>query len=125
MKRSWIGFGILLALLLLCLLTAWAMDHLQSPIARQLDQAAAFAQEGQWEQAKTLAESAQTRWKQVRGLTACVADHTPMEEIDSLLAGLSCYGEEELADFGAACAGLSQKVQAMADAHCLNWWSFL
>lgn len=126
MKRSWIGFGILLFLLLISVLTWWTMARLQQPIARELAQAAAFCQEGDWEKALPLAEQAQIRWEHNRHLIACVADHTPMEEIDTLFAQLEAYGQaREQADFAATCRGLAKKAEAIRDAHGLTAWNFL
>lgn len=123
MKRSWIGFGILLLLLALCLAVGCWLDRLQEPLTRELAQAAVFARQEAWPQATALAENAQSSWTRYRGRVACVADHTPMEEIDELFAQLSCYhGDKE--EYAAICASLSQRIQAVADAHCLTWWSF-
>lgn len=123
MKRSWIGFGILLALLALCLTVGCWLDRLQAPLTRQLDQAATFAREDCWPQAQTLAAEAQKTWEQCRSAIACVADHTPMEEIDDLFARLSCYAEDP-AEYSAACATLARKLKAVADAHRLSFRSF-
>ena len=123
MKRSWIGFGILLALLALCLAVGCCLDRFQEPLTRQLDQAAIFVRQDCWPQARTLAQEVQGTWEQCRGAIACVADHTPMEEIDDLFAQLSFY-EGDPAEYAAACAALSQKLGAISDAHRLSLWSF-
>lgn len=124
MKRSWIGCGMLLILLALCLAAGYLLDRFQSPLTRELSQAAAFAQEEEWPQAKALAESAQTSWNRCRKRIACVADHTPMEEIDALFAQLSCYWGEQT-EYAATCVALAQRIRAVADAHSLSWWSLL
>lgn len=125
MRRSWIGAGILAVLLVLALLTAWGMDRLHSPIAQDLDQAAALVQEGNWVQAQALAQSARDQWERNRNKTACVADHTPMEEIDDLFAQLGQYAQAgEQATFAALCAQLAARTQAISQAHSLTWWSF-
>lgn len=124
MKRSWIGLGILLALLALCLITGRALDTFQAPLSQNLLRAASCAQEERWPQAQALAAAAQEDWNRSRGKIACVADHTPMEEIDELFARLSHYtGEKE--EYAATCAALRQKLRAIAQAHSLTWWSFL
>lgn len=123
MKRSWIGCGMLLILLVLSLVTGCCLDRFQSPLTRQLQQAADFARQEEWTQAKTLAENTKENWQRCREKIACVADHTPMEEIDELFARLSCYdGDKE--EYAAICACLSQRIRAVADAHKLSWWSF-
>lgn len=125
MKRSWIGGGILAVLLVVSLLTGWGMSQLHGPIARELDQAAVWAQKNDWPQAQALAQSARDRWDRGRNLAACVADHTPMEEIDNLFAQLSQYAQgDERTEFAAICAELACRTRAMAQAHGLTWWSF-
>lgn len=123
MKRSWIGCGMLLVLLALCLVTGYCLDRLQGPLTQELKQAAALALAEEWPQAKALAENAQSSWNRCRKRVACVTDHTPMEEIDELFAQLSCYdGDRE--EYAALCVSLAQGLQAIAAAHSLTWWSF-
>lgn len=125
MKRSWIGLGILVGVLLISLLTARVMDRGQSPIAADLEQAAELTQEGRWEQARAVATRAQAQWVSRRSATAWVADHTPMEEIDSLFAQVEVLANAgEQTDFAAACAQLAKKVTAISQAHSLSWWGF-
>lgn len=125
MKRSWIGLGILLAVLVMSFLTARGMEQTQSPIAAGLEQAAELTLDGKWESACALAAQAQIRWRSRRSATAWVADHTPMEEIDSLFAQLKVLQQAgEQTDFAAACAQLAEKVTAMSQAHTLSWWGF-
>lgn len=125
MKRSWIGLGILIAVLLMSFLTARGMEQSQAPIAADLEQAAQLVLEGQWEDACALAAQAQSRWHSRRNATAWVADHTPMEEIDGLFTQLEVLATAgEKADFAATSAQLAQKVTAMSQAHILSWWGF-
>lgn len=126
MKRSWIGLGILAALLVICLGVGCLMCRGQMPIAWGLSQAAEFGADQDWEKALPLFQDAKTRWERNRHWVACVADHTPMEEIDALFAQLSQYAiarDEE--EFAAGCAALAKKAEAMADAHGLSVWGFL
>lgn len=124
MKRSWIGCGMLLVLLVLCLVTALCLDRFQAPLTRELRQAAAFARQEEWPQARALAENAGDSWQRCRRRVACVADQTPMEEIDELFVRLSCHdGDRE--EYAAICVALAQRICAVADAHRLSWWSFL
>ena len=126
MKRSWIGLGILLVLLVIGLLVTWGMGKLHEPIARELEQAASFALEDDWARAVPTAAAAKTSWERGRHFAACFADHTPMEEIDALFAQMEVYAAaEENTDFAAVCAELSRKVEAMGEAHGLMWWNFL
>lgn len=125
MKRSWIGFALLLVLLAGGLAVTWSMEKCHEPIARDLDSAAVRVQAGDWAEAETLMLRARNAWGDSRKLTACFADHTPMEEIDALFARLEVYAAaRENADFAAGCAELSRKVEAMGEAHGLMWWNF-
>lgn len=126
MKRSWIGLGILAVLLVICLGVGCLMCRGQMPIARGLSQAAAFGANQDWEKALPLFQDAKTCWERNRHWVACVADHTPMEEIDSLFAQLSRYASgENREEFVPGCAALVTKIEAMADAHGLSMWGFL
>ena len=51
MKRSWIGFALLILLLLSSALSAWFMDRMHEPVKVGLQQAAQCAMEGNWEKA--------------------------------------------------------------------------
>lgn len=126
MKRSWIGAGLLALLLASAALVTWGMDRVHEPIARELDSAAEFALSGNWDQAEALAKKADAAWQESRNFSACFADHGPMEEIDGDFAQLEVYANaREGVAFAAAAAQLSQKVQAMGDAHGLVWWNVL
>ena len=126
MKRSWIGLGILAVLLVLCLSVSCFLSRSQDPIARALAQAGEFAGQGDWEKALPLFALAQGQWMRWRKGVACVADHTPMEEIDSLFAQLSRYAAgENREEFVPGCAALVTKIEAMADAHGLSVWGLL
>lgn len=126
MKRSWIGFGILMGVLLLSLAAGCLMGRVHQPIAQNLRQAADFGEEEDWEKALPLFGEARCRWEKNRHWVACVADHTPMEDIDDLFAQLQRYAAwEDAEEFTAGCAALSQKITAMADAHMLSLWGML
>ena len=49
-----------------------------------------------------------------------------MEEIDGGFAQVKAYSQAgEPADFAAACAQTARRVEAMGQAHGLNWWNVL
>lgn len=126
MKRSWIGFILLLALLAGGIAATWGMDECHEPIARDLANAAETAVHGDWEQGEALMLRARDTWGRSRRFSACFADHTPMEEIDALFAEVEVYAAaREEADFAAGCAALSKKVEAMGQAHGATWWNLL
>ena len=126
MRRLWIGFGVLAALLALGAAVSWGMDVVHRPAARQLEQAADAALAGNWQEAQRHADGAQSRWQRYRKFTASVADHTPMEEIESLFARVHiCSAARDTVEFAASCAELSQKLLAMGEAHRLTWENLL
>lgn len=126
MRRLWLGVALLLLLFGIGLWAAATMDNIHQPIAALLDQAAEAALHEDWETAAALALDARGEWEDHWSMTAAVADHNPMDEIDGLFAQLPVFArEEEKADFAATCAQLSQLTQAMGNAHSLNWWNLL
>mgnify|MGYP002551315613 FL=1 len=124
MKRSWIGFVLLLVLLAGGIAATWGMAKCHEPIARDLENAAKMALQGDMAQGEALMLQAREAWGRSRRLGACFADHTPMEEIDALFAEVEVYAAaREETDFAAGCAALSRKVEAMGQAHGASWWN--
>lgn len=126
MKRSWIGLGILLILLVLGLLSTYAMDRIHEPIEKDLKQAAECAILGDWVNADMFFRQAKGNWEKWEHFRACLADHTPTEEIDAEFAMLEvyCYAQEDAA-FAAGCCELARKAAAVGEAHGLVWWNML
>ena len=120
--RESIGLGLLVVLLFLGLYTSWDMGRTHDAISRQLEDAAWFALSEDWEKARTAAAAAESSWQAHRDLSLLLADHTPMEEIDSLFARIGiCSAARDSKEFSIHCAEASRKVQAMGDAHHLSW----
>ena len=126
MKRSWMGFILLLVLLGAGLFTTWQMTAIHEPIEAQLLQSAYWASLEDWETATLFFQKAQKNWKKSEHFRACFADHGPVEDIDAAFAMLKvyCAGEEAMA-FEGACRELARKVAAMGEAHELVWWNLL
>lgn len=126
MRRSWIGFFLLLVLLLLGLFATRKMQAIHEPIAVQLQQAAYWASLEDWETAEAFFQRAEKNWKKSEQFRACLADHNPIEDIDAAFAMLEvyCAAEEETA-FEGACRELARKVAAVGEAHGLVWWNLL
>ena len=121
MKRSIFGFVLLALLLLSCLGVTALMARLHEPIAGTLEQAAGLAA-GDFAGAVALAREANAAWNQAEPLSACFADHGPMEEIGQGFAQVEIFGDRgEPIAFAAACADLAEKLKAMSDAHGLKW----
>ena len=126
MKRTGLGFFLLLTMLLAGLLSSQSIAQRNEPISLQLTQAVQATRAGQWDQAVSLAGEARRAWEENWHFCACFADHEPMEDIDGLFAQLEVYQNmEDPVSFAAVCGQLSKKIQAMGDAHGLNWWNFL
>ncbi len=124
MKRCWIGVGLLLVLLVLAIGSTWAMGSIHEPIAQDLDQAAECAILGDWANAKAYFYRAKSKWEEDSHFRACLADHTPTEEIDAQFALLEayCYAQEDVA-FAGSCRELAKKTAAVGEAHELVWWN--
>lgn len=126
MKRCWIGLGLLLVLLAGGLLVTWHMGSCHRGIGAELEQAARYAQLGNWEEAADAAGDAYEDWQEEWHFSAAFADHEPMEEIDAMFAQLNAYlAARDAVSFAALCGQLSRQVEAMGDAHGLTWWNLL
>ena len=126
MKRMWIGVGLLVLFCALGIFTAIGMKNIHDPIADALTRASAAAVQEDWKQAAVHFHAARSKWETNRRLTAAVADHAPMEEIDSLFSELAIYLQErESPHFSATCAHLAALTRAMGEAHTINWWNLL
>lgn len=117
MRRGLIGLGLLAALLALGIWTQSRMDALHTPIAEAMSQAGALAGQERWEEAGAIVQQAKQQWAQGRTLTAALADHQPMEDIESLMAQLDAFLQDQEPDFGALCADIARRIDAMAAAH--------
>jgi len=126
MKRSWIGFILLILLLWGSLLSSGIMDRIHEPIGEALQQAAWCAMDGNWEKAQAFFRDAQENWKQKEHIRSCFADHTPVEEIDADFALLEvCCAARETISFSGGCLRLARQVAAVGEAHELVWWNLL
>ena len=124
--RELIGLVLLIVLLLAGLYTSWDMDRSHRAIARQIEDAAWFALAEDWEKARIAAAAAERSWKEHRNLSSLLADHTPMEEIDSLFARIGiCSADRSTTEFAIHCAEASRKLEAMGEAHRLTWQNLL
>lgn len=126
MKRLWIGIGLLLVLMGAGIFAAGAMQSVHAPVAEMLEQASRAALSEDWGSAERLSNDAERQWQQHWHGTAAMADHEPMEEIDSLFAELTVYLQSrEDVHFAASCRNLSRLVKAVGEAHTINWWNLM
>lgn len=124
MLRCRFGVVLLLALLAAGLLTQYEMNRLPEPIVTLVRTAAAHAEAGDYPAAAASAASAEALWQKNRTFTASLADHAPLEDIDSLFAQLPAYASAGDPTFSALCAELILRLKAVAEAHTLKIGSF-
>ena len=126
MGRFWFGAGLMALMLAAGLWIGGQMNQLHQEIAASLEQAAKQVMDGDLEGGIALSQQAQKDWDSRWQTTATVADHAPMDEIDSLFAQLQIYGQAGNAtDFASYCTRLSKLVAAMGEAHALSWKNLL
>ena len=126
MKRSKFGLGLLLTLLLLGMVSTWAMNRSIKPIAETVRQAGTAGFRMDWEIATEKMGEAKTQWEKRYPLCASLTDHEPMEELDSLFAqGEVCLRLGAGEELGLVCAQLVRQIRAMGDAHACTWWNLL
>lgn len=126
MGRFWLGVGLLLLFLVFGIWTARSMANIHEPMGQMLAEASQRALDGDIQSGTALARQAKASWEKHRSGIASVADHTPMDEIESLFAEMEVYAEaRETVHFAACCAQLSRMVQSMSEAHTFSWWNFL
>lgn len=124
MKRSWMGLGLLLILLLGGIWVTKVMEHIHETVEGNLQQAAFHALKNEWDQAESAFRQAQSDWDKWEHFRACFADHNPVEEIDSSFDLLETYCiTRENAAFAAECRRLARQTAAVGEAHGLVWWN--
>lgn len=126
MKRSWVGFFLLIGLLVACIAVTVAMGRIHDSLEARLLQSAQCAMEGDWTKAGALFREAEDSWEKWDHFRTCFADHTPLEEIkgDFSLLKVYCAARETLS-FAGGCHKLASQVAAVGEAHELVWWNLL
>ena len=125
-KRFWLGAGVLAVLLAVSFLVTFGMDALHTPAAEAFRQAEELALSGDMEKAVARGMEGRNRWQAGRKLTACVADHSPMDDVETLLEEMTVFARAGDAEhFAAACAQLASLLRAMSEAHSPAWWNLL
>ena len=126
MKRIWIGIVLLGVLLISGIGAGEFMEQAHDPVARDVRQAGDLALQGQWELAQALVKRGQDRWEEKWPVTAAIADHEPMDEIDALFAQLEVYAAaKDQITYTALCAHLASLLEAISQSHSLNWWNLM
>lgn len=126
MKRSWIGFFLLIGLLIICITVTAAMGRIHDSLEARLLQSAQCALEENWTKAGDLFREAEEDWEKWDHFRTCFADHTPVEEIEGDFALLKTYcAAEETLSFAGGCRKLASQVAAVGEAHALVWWNLI
>ena len=124
MKRSWLGLGLLLLLLVLSVATTAVMTRIHAEMALDLRQSSECALLGDWDNVQLFLKRANRSWEKWAHLRACFADHGETEDIDAALASLEIWQQtKDSAAYRAACAALTRQVEAVGEAHELTWWN--
>lgn len=126
MKRLWIGVAILLVLLVCGIGFSMGMGKLHDSIHGRLMLAAEAAGRQDMAGARQQEGEARQIWRRWRCFSASLADHEPLEQIDSLFEELELYSELQLPlDYAAACVRLAEISRSVSESHSLTWWNFL
>lgn len=120
-KRFYLGLAILALILAATIGVSMGMKAMHEPVQQLLTQAADLAAEENLEQALPLAQKAYNRWQRYHSLTASFADHSPMDDTDTLFEEMLVYGQmAEVPHFIACCRELAVMTEAMYDAHAFS-----
>ncbi len=126
MKQLWIGVGFLAVMLAAGILLSVLFVNIYTPLHEGLEQASALSLAGDWEGARQALARCRKDWQKYRHFVAAVADHEPLEEMETYLAQLAVYAHQENAgEFAALCARTAGLAHAMSESQQLTWWNLL
>ena len=126
MKRSWLGAGLLVILLLGGILSAQWMKHTHEKMASFAREAAEAALEEDWSMAEGQIRNIKEKWQRCWHFSAAMSSHSDLEQIETLFVQLEVYARSgERVAYAASCVQLQMQFQALAEAQCLNWWNLL
>ena len=126
MKQFWLGLGLLVAMLVSGIWVTGKMERIHEPAAAKLRQAAQYALAEDWESTGQITKQARKSWEENRRLTAAIVNHEPMDEIDALFAQLEVYERSrDRISCSAACARLSELLDALHQEQGFTWWNLL
>ena len=126
MKRTVVGFFLLIALLGGGVLSGWHQSRYHEGVTVLLEQGARLAMEGKMAAAAETALDARKVWERGWTLAAVLTDNNPLEQVDTGFRRLEVYAQAgDNLSFAVLCAELAGQVQALGDAHGAQWWNFL
>ena len=126
MKHFWFGAGLLAVLLAVSLLLGGSLDGVHHSSAKDLEKAAEAARQEDWPLATALYLRAEKHWQRRRNLTAILARHDLIDQVDAGFAALEAYDRcKETASFAAACVQLARQLRSLHQPHSFHWWNLL
>ena len=121
MKRSWLGLGILAALLVLGFWVQHYSQSLHKPVVDALKKAQTAAAEEDWEQTEKLVKQAEKHWHSAMNIRSAVCDHDYLEQINEGFASLKVWRHaKDPAASAALCAELVSRIEALEEAQKLS-----
>lgn len=116
MKYFWIGLGILVVILAVCLTTLLPLRHNCLETAELLSQALEASEEGQDEEAAHLAAAAETDWHRYDRHLASFLCHDETDLVNESFARLHSYAATgNQSEFHATCFELTSVLKNLAD----------
>ena len=126
MKRSWMGLGLLVILLVAGIMSTEWVKQTHEEMALHARGAAQCALGEDWAGAAEQTGQARDQWQRYWRFSATVTNHAALEQIEALFAQLEVYATaREAVAFASGCAQLEKQLEALADAQRLNWWNLL
>lgn len=126
MKHLWFGAGLLAVLLTISLWIAGNLENTHDSPARDLEKAAEAALKEDWGLASALYLRAEKHWQKHRNLTAALASHEPIGQIDAGFAMLKSFARcEDISSFSSTCSQLAQQLRSLPQSHSFRWWNLL
>ena len=126
MKQLWYGTALLILLFAASLLLGNHLEKACTQPIRDLDRATDAALEENWGLASALVIRAKKDWQRHRGITAALAHHDPLEEIDRDFTQLDVFTRtKDAVQFCALCAALEQNFENLQQSGRFRWWNLL
>lgn len=126
MKHLWIGAGLLAVLLAVSLWLGGSLDEAHHTPAKDLSKAADAALADDWPLATALYLRAEKQWEKHRNLTATLAHHSLIDQIDAGFDMLSDYARcKDLPSFSATCSQLARQLRSLPQSHAFSWGNLL
>ena len=102
------------------------LDDYKRWLEADLEDAALWAMRDEWGRAEAHTARAKKNWAKNRPMTASVADHEPMDEIDALFAELEIFAaRQDQISYASLCVHLTEALKALSEEHRLYWWNLL